>query len=328
MACMFQWESTSPSEGVVCLSVKRAAYVIHDLATSCKRASGSAFSRLPDLLNTRTSTKASSSPFQSLDLGGVVDASIYHLFRSLHRRELRRLFRENMSTSAPCQPNGSIHSPPHALISSIEGFVEDYMSHYDASHDYKHIQRVLSLSHLILNKERAQVSRSSPSQGRSIQYDETLVTLGALLHDVGDKKYLQPGQDARTLVRDVLLERGAPISLADRVQDLVLHVSFSTEKEDPQKIRDKVASIPELAIVQDADRLDAIGAVGIARCFTFGGAKARGDGLDGAIEHFKEKLELLEGMMKTTTGRELAKERTERLKVFRGWWESENQGLS
>ncbi|KAJ4418471.1 hypothetical protein N0V82_005551 [Gnomoniopsis sp. IMI 355080] len=235
-----------------------------------------------------------------------------------------------MSGSAPSQLNGLAKDtePPKTLISSIEVFVEEYMSHYDASHDYKHIKRVLGLAQLILEKERARVSSSSSGISPQIQYDESLVTLGALLHDVGDKKYLESGQDANTLVRNVLLERGAPTLLADKVQDLVLHVSFSTEKKDPQKVQDKIANIPELAIVQDADRLDAIGAVGIARCFTFGGAKGREDGLDGAIEHFKEKLELLEGMMKTETGKALARERTERLKIFRGWWESENEGFS
>lgn len=233
-----------------------------------------------------------------------------------------------MSASAQSQPNGLAQDSQQVLISSVEKFVEDYMSHYDASHDYKHIQRVLGLAQSILEKERVRISNTLSTTGPQIQYDDTLVTLGALLHDVGDKKYLEPGQDANTLVRGALLKRGAPALLAGRVQDLVLHVSFSTEKKDPQKIKDKIASIPELAIVQDADRLDAIGAVGIARCFTFGGAKGRENGLDESVTHFHEKLELLEGMMKTETGRELAKERTERLRIFRGWWESENQGLS
>lgn len=226
------------------------------------------------------------------------------------------------------------------LVASVREYVREYMSHYDASHDYKHIERVLGLAIRILQQERARAaSVGSQEDGQqqqqqqqhgpaTTQYDETLVTLGALLHDVGDKKYLEPGQDATTLVRDVLLARGAPAALAARVQDLALHVSFSTEKKDPQQTRDRIAAIPELAIVQDADRLDAIGAVGIARCFTFGGAKGRGNGLHESVEHFVEKLELLEGMMKTETGRSLARERTERLRVFRGWWESETQGLS
>lgn len=217
------------------------------------------------------------------------------------------------------------------LIISVEEYVKDYMSHYDASHDYKHIERVCGMAQRLLQAERARALLPSPKQpcrSETIKYDETLVTLGALLHDVGDRKYLQPGQDATTLVRNVLLEKGASAELACRVQDLVLHVSFSTERKDPRKVMEKMAVMPELAIVQDADRLDAIGAVGIARCFTYGGAKGRGDGLDGSIEHFTEKLEILEGMMKTETGRRLARERTERLKVFRGWWESENQGFS
>lgn len=217
------------------------------------------------------------------------------------------------------------------VVASVREYVREYMSHYDASHDYNHIERVLSLALHILQEERAHEAGRQEGQKNpptAIQYDETLVTLGALLHDVGDKKYLQPGQDATTLVRDVLLERGAPAALADSVQDLALHVSFSTEKKDPQRTREKIARMPELAIVQDADRLDAIGAVGIARCFTFGGAKGRTNGLDESIEHFVEKLELLEGMMKTETGRALARKRTERLKVFRGWWESETRGLS
>lgn len=208
------------------------------------------------------------------------------------------------------------------LIKSVSFYVEQYMSQYDPSHDFNHIERVHRLALLILDRERQSATAARP------QYNETLLTLGALLHDVGDRKYLLPGQDSTTLVRDVLLERGCPADLADKVQDLVLHVSFSSEKKDPQKVLDKIASIPELAIVQDADRLDAIGAVGIARCFTFGGAKMSARGLSGCVDHFEEKLELLEGMMKTGTGRQLARERTERLKVFRGWWESETQGLS
>lgn len=215
----------------------------------------------------------------------------------------------------------SVHEPFEALIASVDQYVQEYMSHYDPSHDYKHIQRVLTMSHAILAQERV----SSPQ----LELNETLVTLGALLHDVGDKKYLQPGQDPSSLVRNVLLERGCPADLADEVQDLVLYVSFSTEKKDPQAVRDKIALIPELAIVQDADRLDAIGAVGVGRCFAFTGAKdLAGTGLDGAVDHFVEKLELLEGMMKTGWGKKLASERTARIKTFRKWWEEETTGLS
>ncbi|PSR74644.1 hypothetical protein BD289DRAFT_379857 [Coniella lustricola] len=222
-----------------------------------------------------------------------------------------------------------------ALITSVEAYVKDYMSHYDASHDWKHIQRVLHLAKQILASQEQSASASSPSSP-STSYDHTLVILGSLLHDVGDKKYLEPGQDAMTLVRDVLLARGADAQLAARVQELALHVSFSSEIQDPARVRKVIERLPELAIVQDADRLDAIGAVGIGRCFAFTGAKGRkgtgdgsgkGEGLDGSIEHFKEKLELLQDMMKTETGRKMAVERTERLRVFRQWWESEVEGV-
>ncbi|TDZ53812.1 Uncharacterized protein CTRI78_v006789 [Colletotrichum trifolii] len=217
-----------------------------------------------------------------------------------------------LDTSPSVLPGQAV---PDELLNSITSYVEEYMSHYDGSHDYNHIKRVLSLARTILSEER----KIKPNSG--VAYNDSLVTLGALLHDVGDKKYLAPGQDASTLVQDVLVEKGAPHDLAARVQDLVLHVSYSSEVKNPQGVVDKLLSLPELAIVQDADRLDAIGAVGVARCFAFTGAK--GGHLEGAIEHFQEKLERLESMMKTETGKKLARTRTERIVKFREWWEEE-----
>lgn len=82
-----------------------------------------------------------------------------------------------------------------------------------------------------------------------------------------------------------------------------------------------IKEYPELAVVQDADRLDAIGAVGIGRAFAFGGAKGRT--LGSTMEHFDDKLLKLEGMMKTDIGRRLAKERTERMALMKQWWEME-----
>ncbi|EEY14279.1 HD domain containing protein [Verticillium alfalfae VaMs.102] len=204
------------------------------------------------------------------------------------------------------------------LVTAAAAYVKDYMSNYDASHDWSHILRVLALAHKIYNDPTTNtIAASKPALSLR------KITLAALLHDVGDKKYLQPGQDHTRLVHDVLLERGAPEALAVEIQTICLGVSYSSEVKDPNAVVALLARVPELAVVQDADRLDAIGAVGVGRCFTFGGAKGGGRGLQGAIDHFEEKLLRIEGMMKTEAGRRLAAERTERLRVFEQWWRDE-----
>lgn len=197
------------------------------------------------------------------------------------------------------------------LVAKVRAFVEEYMSHYDGSHDYNHIRRVVSLAR--------QIQPTIPNTSSQV------VILSALLHDVGDKKYLLPGQDSSTLIRDTLASFGAGPELASKVQAICLGVSYSSEIKDPAKVTRLIEEHPELAVVQDADRLDAIGAVGIGRCFAFGGAKGRG--LDDSIEHFGDKLVKLEGMMKTSEGRRLAKARTERVKLMMQWWQDETQDI-
>jgi uncharacterized protein len=213
--------------------------------------------------------------------------------------------------------------PDSQLIAKVTAYVQQYMSHYDGSHDYAHIQRVLALARQIASASSPSPSTTSPKSPSTTTHDSLTITLSALLHDVGDKKYLGPGEDASTLVQNVLLGFGAPEDLARKVQTIVSAVSYSSEIKNPRRVKGVMAEFPELAVVQDADRLDALGAVGIGRAFTFGGAKGRGRGMGETIEHFTEKLERLEGMMKTEVGREMARERTERLKVFRGWWDEE-----
>jgi uncharacterized protein len=225
--------------------------------------------------------------------------------------------------------------PDTVLIERVSNYVMQFMSRYDGSHDYQHILRVLGLAR--------HIAASSASS-----YDTLVVTLSALLHDVGDKKYLEPGQDSTTMVQTVLLGFGVEETLAKRVQTIASAVSYSSEIKDPTRVRNLIREYPELAVVQDADRLDAIGAVGIGRAFTYGGAagtkaagqisnKARGTverqdagsrptkgrGMDETIEHFTDKLERLEGMMKTDAGKQMARERTQRLKLFRQWWAEE-----
>jgi len=202
-----------------------------------------------------------------------------------------------------------------ALIPKVTAFVEKYMSKYDGSHDFNHIKRVVGLAHLIYKEMRA---------GELDELDLQVITLAALLHDVGDKKYLEAGQDGNTLVLATLLSFGSPEDLAIKVQRIVLGVSYSSEIKDPAQVKLMIAKYPELAVVQDADRLDAIGAVGIGRTFTFGGAKGARE-MGETIQHFEDKLERLEGMMKTGPGKRLARERTQRMKIFKGWWAEEQR---
>lgn len=219
------------------------------------------------------------------------------------------------------------------LYKAMSTFVDNCMSGHDPSHNPAHVHRVVNLATTILKAEQA----LHPTK----QYNATVIKLAALLHDIGDRKYLpnlvsttgsqtEEALDPSTMVQTALLKHDAPPDLAQRVQTIVSHVSYTTECKDRSKIQSLInGDFPELAIVQDADRLDAIGAIGIGRTFTFLGAQGKkfaGEGkweMGNSIEHFGEKLELLEGMMKTETGREMARVRTERLRVFRGWWEEE-----
>lgn len=204
-----------------------------------------------------------------------------------------------------------------SLYLNVYNYVEDYMSRFDMSHDFNHIRRVLALSKHILAAEL----KDNPQK----TLDSQAVLLGALLHDVGDRKYVKHGENAAQLVSDILTKNGCPPRLVAKVSLIVDNVSYTNEIKRPQLVKAIVSAHPELAVVQDADRLDAIGAIGIGRVFAYGAAKAPDRGMQGSVDHFTEKLEKLEHMMKTETGRLLALERTQRLKDFRQWWEEENE---
>lgn len=96
----------------------------------------------------------------------------------------------------------------------------------------------------------------------------------------------------------MLVEHGLDKSYAHEVLHIVEHVSYSHELKNPQAVQEAIITHPELAVVQDADRLDAIGAIGIGRVFTYGAAKAPERGIHGSVQHFVDKLENLEGLMK------------------------------
>ncbi|KAJ4289618.1 hypothetical protein N0V90_010947 [Kalmusia sp. IMI 367209] len=205
------------------------------------------------------------------------------------------------------------------LFRSINGFVHDYMSTpgHDNSHDYHHILRVVSNTNRILDAEL----KAEPTA----TYDVSAIFLAALLHDVGDHKYAKAGEDVENQISKILLERGADETLARKVQTIVKHVGYSNEVKNPQSVLDVLGRYPELAIVQDADRLDAIGAVGVGRCFAYGGAKSQAKPMSIAIDHFEEKLYKLGDMMKTQAGRDLAASRKKILEDFAAQFNEEAQ---
>lgn len=193
----------------------------------------------------------------------------------------------------------------------------EFMRKLDASHDWEHIVRVASLAdHIYHCSLRAGELVPETCSRRK-------VVLAALLHDIADRKYIQPGQDPATVLFALLCSLGAESSLARDVQAICGGVSYQTEVKDPAATAALVARHPELAVVQDADRLDAIGAIGIGRVFTYGGAKTTRS-LQGSVNHFDQKLLHLVPLMKTQTGRQMAHERTERLRLFKQWWDEEN----
>lgn len=214
-------------------------------------------------------------------------------------------------------PQVPVQDNDKKLLASINSFVHEYMSKYDNSHDYQHILRVLSNTNQILQTEL----KSNPS----VAYDTTSLFLAALLHDVGDHKYAKPGEDIENQIANTLLQHGASIELAQKVQTIVKNVSYTNEVRDPARVASVIGQYPELAIMQDADRLDAIGAVGIARCFSFGAAKMPEQPMDRAVSHFGEKLYNLAEMMKTATGKDMARRRHEVLKEFAKEWEEETR---
>jgi uncharacterized protein len=197
------------------------------------------------------------------------------------------------------------------LIADVEDFVRDYMSKFDSSHDFSHIQRVVRLALHIANEE----NQKNPTMKLNIE----MVHIAALLHDVNDRKYkTDKTEDISTHLRRL----GCTDSeMIDTVEEIITHVSFTNECRDSESVQHILRKHPELGVLQDSDRIDACGAIGIGRLFTFGGAKNRN--LDESMEHFDERLMITGTRMKTETGKQIIAERIERLKTFRTWWSDE-----
>ncbi|KAI9003651.1 hypothetical protein BC832DRAFT_559610 [Gaertneriomyces semiglobifer] len=200
------------------------------------------------------------------------------------------------------------------LIEATVLFVKKELAGNDPSHDWDHIQRVYNTAKTLAVAEGLSAAQT------------TVVELGALLHDVGDWKYAQHGQTGEELVKAFLHSRDdVTPEVIEQVVAIVKGVGFNHELGVPAGL--DVSK--ELAVVQDADRLDAIGAIGIARTFSYGAVKGaplydpailprenvtqkeykNSNGKNSTINHFYEKLLKLKGKMKTESGRRMAEKR-------------------
>lgn len=201
------------------------------------------------------------------------------------------------------------------IIGHTIEFVKSELRHAEGGHDWFHIERVYKTAMHIASKEA--------------DVDEVIVALGALLHDIADSKFTDGNEEigpqkAASFLRSQKLED----SKIEAVVKIVENIGFKGGNFK-QKYRSK-----ELDIVQDADRLDALGAVGIARTFNYGGFKNRKlydpdvrpnlemtpseyrQSEAPTINHFYEKLLLLKDKMNTKTGKEMAENRHRFMEVF------------
>jgi uncharacterized protein len=192
------------------------------------------------------------------------------------------------------------------LIVRAEEYVREQSAGESSGHDWWHVQRVRSLGLRLAREEGA---------------DELIVQLAALLHDIADYKFSGSHEANVRAVEDWLQAEGADAGVIAAVAEIVAGVSFMGAG-----VADAPLSIEGLC-VRDADRLDAIGAIGIARAFAYGGHTGRplhdptteprahanleeyvsAEGT--TINHFYEKLLLLRGRMSTSSGRRIAEHR-------------------
>ncbi|HEY9184342.1 MAG TPA: HD domain-containing protein [Salegentibacter sp.] len=212
------------------------------------------------------------------------------------------------------------------VIKNTLEFVKKTLANAEGGHDWFHIQRVYNNAKLIAKGEKA---------------DLFIVELGALLHDIADYKF-HNGDESRgpQLASEFLNTQKVSEEEVAHVIKIIENVSFKGGKEK------KNFYSTELKIVQDADRLDALGAIGIARTFNYGGFKGRAlydpeiepnlnmtkeeykASTAPTINHFYEKLLLLKDLMNTETGRKIAEERHRFMESYLQQFYSEWDGLA
>ncbi|NNE32861.1 MAG: HD domain-containing protein [Winogradskyella sp.] len=212
------------------------------------------------------------------------------------------------------------------LISATIAFVKQELKNAEGGHDWFHIERVY--------KNALLIAKSEP-------VDQLVVALAALLHDIADSKFHNGDETiAPKKASAFLLNNNVDSQVIEHVVQIIEHMSFKNSFN-----QDTAFSSREMQVVQDADRLDAIGAIGIARCFNYGGFKNRPlfdpeikpnfnmtkaeykAAASPTINHFYEKLLVLKDQMNTSTGGALAAQRHKYmegfLKQFFAEWDGE-----
>jgi uncharacterized protein len=205
-------------------------------------------------------------------------------------------------------------------------FVKAKLEQAEGGHDWFHIERVYKNALLIAQEESC---------------DLTVVKLGALLHDIADSKFHNGDETIGPKTARLFLEsENVDEATIVHVVNIIENISFKGGNFE------RTFSSKELEIVQDADRLDAIGAIGIARCFNYGGFKNRAlynpafppkfgmskeeykTNDSPTINHFYEKLLLLKDKMNTPTGKKIAEARHRFMENFLSQFYAEWDGES
>ena len=201
------------------------------------------------------------------------------------------------------------------ILNDDRALIKETLEGAEGGHDWFHIERVYKNALLISENEKV---------------DRFTVQLGALLHDIADAKFYNGDESiGPKKAREFLKKQHVDKDIIIHIENIILFISYKSSLDTSKKF-----TSPELDVIQDADRLDAIGAIGIARCFNYGGFKNRSL-YDPAIEpnlemtkeqykksttptinHFYEKLLLLKDKMNTKTGQLLAKDRHRYMEGF------------
>lgn len=211
-----------------------------------------------------------------------------------------------------------------SVIDNTILFVKQQLENAEGGHDWFHIERVYKNALLIAREEEC---------------DLEVVKLGALLHDIADSKFHDGDETVGPKTARTFLEKeNVREETIQHVVKIIENISFKGGNFE-KKFNSK-----ELEIVQDADRLDAIGAIGIARCFNYGGFKNRvlfnpvippkmnmtkdeyKNSDSPTINHFYEKLLLLKDKMNTETGKKIALERHKYMENFLSQFYAEWEG--